>query len=105
MEHRFDVAAAERYGVEEAIVLKIISEKVRQNEANGECFHNGVFWTRNSIESLSSLFPYWSRKQVGRIINSLLHQKAIVVGNYNDPPCDRTRWYSLSRQAEDILQG
>jgi hypothetical protein len=41
------------------------------------------------------LFPFWTTKQIRRIISSLEEQGAIVTGNYNTSTYDRTSWYAM----------
>lgn len=56
--------------------------------------HDGRWWTYNTLDDLAAFFPFWSRRQVERITNSLVKQGAVVTGRYNKTPFDRTTWYS-----------
>ena len=85
---------AMRYGVEESILLHTIVYWVRENRSKGENFRDGRWWTYNSVRGLSEIFPWWTDKQVRRIVNSCVEQGALVVGNYNKDGRDRTVWYS-----------
>lgn len=69
---------------------------IRKNEANGKHYHDGRHWTYNSMEAFSRLFPFWTAKQVRRILSSLVEQGVIVTGNYNENRFDKTAWYAFS---------
>ena len=95
MVYQFDSDLAEQYGVEEAIMIANLMYWIRKNEANGKHYHDGRYWTYNSIEAFVSLFPFWSKKQIRRILQSLVDKEVIVLGNYNSSTYDRTTWYAF----------
>ena len=69
---------------------------VAKNRANGRHYHEGRYWTYNTLEALSKLFPFWSRRQLERIINGLKEAGALLAGNFSEDRTDRTRWYALA---------
>ena len=87
---------AARYGLEEAIFLDSIVHWYRVNRSDGRNFHDGRWWTYNSIAAYVDQFPWWSTKQIRRIAASLRDQGALLTGNYNSNGRDRTIWYSPS---------
>ena len=87
---------ARRYGLEEAIFLDSLMFWYRENRANGRNFRDGRWWTYNSVSAFEELFPWWSGKQIRRIVNSCRDKGAILVGNYNSDRRDRTVWYTPS---------
>ncbi len=87
-------AVAVRYGLEESILLDTIMFWVRENRSRGENRRDGRWWTYNSIRGLEEIFPWWSGKQLRRILNSCREQGALLVGSYNQDGRDRTVWYS-----------
>lgn len=95
MVYQFDTDIAARYGVDEAIMIFYLSFWIRKNEANGKHFHDGRFWTYNSLEAFTKLFPFWSARQIRRILKSLEDKGVIVTGNYNTSAYDRTTWYGF----------
>lgn len=95
MVYQFDLDLAEQYGVEEAIMIANLMYWIRKNEANGKHYHDGRYWTYNSIEAFVTLFPFWSKKQIRRILQSLVDKEVIVLGNYNSSTYDRTTWYAF----------
>lgn len=89
---------AKRYGLEEAIFLDTVVFWYRTNQAENRNFFDGRWWTHNSLAAFEQLFPWWSSKQLRRIINSCKDQGAIVTGNYNKDRRDRTVWYTPSAE-------
>lgn len=95
MTYKFDVELAKIYGVEEAIMLDNFLYWIRKNEANDKHFHDGKYWTYNTNKALVELFPFWTKRQIERILKSLIEKGAIVTGNYNSSAYDRTIWYAI----------
>jgi len=96
MEHHFDVDLAKQHGVNAAIFLNNIAFWIQKNVANKRHLKDGSFWTYNSQEAFTKLFPYWSRQNIRTIINYCLKNDLIVLGNFNDKSYDKTTWYSLT---------
>ena len=95
MTYSFDCKLAEKYGVDEAIFLHNLYFWIVKNEANGQHHHEGRTWTYNSMAAFAKLFPFWSKRQVERIIRNLVANGALLEGNFNTLPYDRTKWYAL----------
>lgn len=104
MDFTFNVEVAEKYGVSEAVFIQHIFFWTRKNEANDKHFYDGRYWTYNSIEAFVNLFPFWSKRQVRRIIDKLKASGAIYIGNFNQKSFDRTQWYALSDDVISICQ-
>ena len=102
MDHSFNITAAKLYGVEEAVLLHNIYFWIKKNKANNKHFYDGYFWTYNSVEAFSELFPYWTKRQVERILNNLIKKGAIIKANYNEKAYDRTSWYAITQTVESI---
>lgn len=104
MKYHFDEEIAKDIGVEAAIMYSNIEYWVQKNQANGKedkHFHDGRWWTYNSTKAFAALFPFWSEKQITRIITKLEDKGYIVTGNYNKAKYDRTKWYScISRNGQ-----
>ncbi len=84
------------YGLEEAIFLDSIIFWYKENRANQRNYRDGRWWTFNSISAFEKLFPWWSGKQLRRIIASCKEKGAILSGNYSSDQRDRTLWYTPS---------
>lgn len=95
MEHHFDVDDCIKYGMEEAVILYNIRFWIMKNEANGKLFYNGKTWTYNSAKAFKDLFPYFTERKINRVLNKLVEEGAIIKGEFNENPWDRTSWYAL----------
>lgn len=95
MNYIFDINLATQYGVEEAIMIGNFQFWLNKNKANNYNFINGRYWTFNSIKSFESLFPFWTKKQINRILNSLIEKEILIKDNFNKSPYDRTSWYAF----------
>lgn len=102
MMHHFDVEVARLYGINAAILLNNIAFWVVKNEANEENYHDGYYWTFNSIPAFNKLFPYLTEKQIRAALDILRSEELILTGNYNDNRRDRTLWYTLSEKGRCI---
>ena len=95
MHYIFNVKDAEEYGLEESIMLYNIKYWITLNKANNTNFHDGRTWTYNSISAYKKLFPFWSERQIWRILKSLIEKHILITGNYNKIAYDRTLWYAF----------
>jgi len=95
MTYQFDIEHAEKYGVDEAIMLSNLIFWIRKNVACERNYNDGRTWTYNSASSFALLFPFWTEKQVRRVLASLVDQGVIITGNYNKSKMDRTRWFAM----------
>ena len=91
-----------QYGLEEAIFLDSIVHWYRVNRAEGRNFRDGRWWTYNTIKAFDALFPWWSSKQIRRIIDSCKSQGALLTGDYNQDRRDRTVWYTPSDKVLEL---
>lgn len=103
MQHSFDVDIAKEYGVPEAIILCHFQFWIAKNQANGVNFHDGDYWTYNSMKAFTELFPYLSRKRIEKALNHLRDEGIIKTGNYNQSTYDRTLWYAFTQKGKCIL--
>lgn len=85
---------AAEYGLEEAIFLDSIMYWWQTNRAERRNYKEGRYWTYNTINALAKIFPWWTVKQVRRIVDSCKEQGALIAACFNDDARDRTTWYS-----------
>jgi hypothetical protein len=85
-----------KYGFEESALLWWIVHWIKKNEADEINFHDGKTWTYNSKKAWSELFPFWTEKQIRRLLDNLIERGAIITGCYNKQAFDKTLWYSFS---------
>ncbi len=95
MDFSFNIEFAKRYGVDEAIMVKSFQFWIRLNKANKINYYDKRYWTYNTNKSLTEYYPFWSEKQVRRIIESLVDKEILIKGNYNKIAYDRTIWYAF----------
>lgn len=103
MYHLFDVELAEKYGLNEAIILNNLWFWVEKNRANETNFYDGNYWTYNSNKAFQELMPYLTEKKIRNAINNLIEQGIIVTGNYNTSSYDRTLWYAFTEKGKTIM--
>lgn len=101
MTHGFDVEIASLIGLDEAIMLNSIDFWIRKNRANGRHENEGKFWMYNSAEAFTELFPYWTAKQIRRILDSLIKKAIVIKGQFGGS--DRTLWFAISDTCKSIL--
>lgn len=103
-QHSFSVRAAEKVGIEAAVLLQNISYWCEHNAANGKGFHDGMFWTYNSIAAFVEQFPYMNAGKIRTALKKLEDQGYILVGNYNANKYDRTKWYAVTKEGAELLK-
>ena len=104
MEYSFDIKVAEKYGVDEAIMIKNFQFWIMKNKASKKHSYDGRTWTYNSAEEYTIFFPFWSAKQIRRILSSLISQGIIITGNYNKVRYDQTLWYAFDDESEFLSE-
>jgi len=105
MEHSFDIHLAKEIGLEESIMMKHFIFWISKNKHNKINNHEGRTWSYNSVSAFDGLFPYFTKKQIRRILKSLLDQGLIIEGNYNKAKYDRTKWYAIVDESSFVDMG
>lgn len=95
MNHSFNIEVAKKVGTDCAILIENMAFWIIKNNANKKHLYDGYCWTYNSEKAFTELFPYWTRRQIQRILNNLEEKGIIKVGNYNKIGFDRTKWYTI----------
>lgn len=103
MHYSFDIDLATKYGDREAILLQNFFYWIAKNAANGKNYHDGRYWTYNSVAALGLLFPFWTTSQIRTILASLIKQGCLIEGNYNEQKYDRTKWYALGDEIDKCI--
>nr|WP_276871297.1 hypothetical protein [Fournierella massiliensis] len=104
MYYSFDVNAAARYGVEEAILLDHIRFWCEKNQTNPDCQKEGRCWMYASAARLAEHFSFWSVPKIRRLLKSLVRQGALLEGRFGRFAFDRTLWYAISETALSMFQ-
>jgi len=100
-----DKTLANILGLKEAIILSQINYWIEINKKNKRNFHEGRYWTYNSIKSWGEEFSLLSTATIKRAIKKLRDMNIIVTGNFNTYQMDRTLWYSINySELEKIIR-
>ena len=103
MYHTFDVAVAKEVGVIPAILFQNLAFWCQHSQANGTNYHDGNFWTYNTVKALKAIFPYLTSSQIDTGMKKLVDAGLIVKGNYNKSAYDRTTWYAITKYGKSIF--
>lgn len=103
MTHCFQTEIATEYGVNAAIILENIYYWIAKNKANGVHFHEGYYWTYNSVKAFGELFPYMGSKAIRNALKTLEENEVIIAGDFNKVPYDRTKWYAITEKGESLF--
>ncbi len=102
MQYQFDVTVAERYSLEEAVFVHRIYHWVMHNAANERNFADGQYWTHDSAQALAKLFPFWTARQIQRIVQKCREHGLILTRQLSNNPTDRTLWYTVTETVKSI---
>lgn len=100
--HSFDIKEAEKYGILGAVLLHHIRFWVQKNAANRRHYHDGKYWTYNSVTAFSELFPYATKDQIRRALDKLEDLGALETGSYSDNHYDRTKWFTCNIELANL---
>lgn len=99
MINHFNTNIAVEYGINTAIFVQQLSQWSFINLANKHHIHDGHAWSYNTLDAYEEIFPYWTRRQLERIIATAIAEGMVVKENYNKNKYDRTCWYALTYKA------
>lgn len=104
MKHFFDVEIAKKLGINSAIILENMYFWIKKNEANKRHYYDGKYWTYNSVEAFTKIFPYLTYDSIRYALTKLEKDGYIITGNYNNMPMDKTKWYALTERSYCLLE-
>lgn len=93
----FNVAVAEKVGVNAAVMLGIIKQScewVRANDA--PTLDDGLYWFPCPLSTWMDTLPYLGKSAIYTAIDKLEDAGYVRVGDYNDNVFDRTKWYAIT---------
>jgi hypothetical protein len=96
MEHHFNIELATKLGIEEAIFLNNLYYWLQKNASNGKNYFDGSYWTYNTKQAYTEIFPYMSYDKIKRMINLLKEKSIIKTGHYDENKMNRTLWYAFT---------
>ncbi len=108
LHHSFDIDLAAKYSIEEALLIHHFQHWITINRELKRNFHDGRYWTYQSLDEIAAHFPYLSKSQVVDILEKLCcgyqrksksktpnHEPILMKGNFNKSRYDRTVWYAF----------
>lgn len=108
LHHSFDINIAEKYGIEEAILIHHFQHWISINRRLKRNFHEGTYWMYQSLDEIAANFPYMTKDRIFNIIERLCTGKSrfskkdgidfepiLKKGNFNKSRYDRTVWYAF----------
>ena len=103
MNFSMDNRIAKIVGADSAIILHNILFWVKRNKANRKNFHEGKTWTYNTIKAFSEIFDWLTERQIRTCLEKLEKEGLVETGVFNKLGYDRTKWYTATQKAYDIL--
>jgi NACalpha-BTF3-like transcription factor len=105
MIHGFNTEIAERYGIEEAILIEILYAWIHKNKCDDveEMTHEGRVWCRSSAKGIAKYVPYMKSDKIWRTLKKLVEKDVIDEGNFNKIATNQTLWYSFTDKLKDYL--
>lgn len=103
MVHSYEVEMAQKHGIAAAVLVHNIFHWIERNKVHEEHFHDGRYWTYDTIGTLTRQFPEMSESTIKRSLKKLEDDGVLLKGNYNSLPFDRTTWYSLSDESYSVM--
>lgn len=94
--HHFRINVAVEVGVNAAIIFEQFYWWIEKNKANERHYHDGRYWTYNSVSAFKKMYPYMSEKGIRTAIGKLVDGGYVVVGDYNKDRYKRPKWYSIT---------
>lgn len=98
----FDGLLAEKYGVNEAILLQNFIYWMNENKISGRNKKEERIWVFDTISAFQKKFFFLSEKQIRTAIDRLVAECILMKGNFNQDKFDRTMWYAFVNE-EDFL--
>ena len=103
MMHFFKTEIADIYGINAAILLQNILYWCEHNRVNDKHFHDGHYWTYNSMKAFKEQFSYMGDKQIRNALKKLKDEGLILSGNYNKSSYDKTLWYTITEKGYEAF--
>jgi hypothetical protein len=102
--YRFSTKIATDAGFEESVMLWNICFWVLVNQRNNHNYHDGKYWTYDTVKKYSEQYPFWSVAQIRRILKNLETKGYIETGRYNKRGYDKTKWYTVTEKTLGIIK-
>jgi hypothetical protein len=103
--HSFNITLAEKYGVEQAILIEHIYWWVHKNECDGieDMVKDGKVWCRSTAKGFAKYIPYLKPDKIWRILRKM-EGHILLVGNFNKQALNQTLWYTFTDEFKKELE-
>ncbi|OCK44355.1 hypothetical protein BA195_06675 [Tenacibaculum soleae] len=101
--HSFSVDVAAAYNVDVALMLQHFCFWYEKVVSDGINKHKNEHWVRLKLTQLHHQFPYWGESKVRHLVDKMIALKLIKKDEFNERKNDRTKWYTLTKKAKQIL--
>jgi len=98
LHHTFDTELAEEYSIEVSLLIHHFQFWISRNRNLKRNFYEGRTWTYETIKEIKAHFPYFSVKQIERLLKKVVDIGIIVKGNFNKKTYDQTVWYAFKEE-------
>lgn len=92
----FRIGVARRYGVKEAAFVEGLAKLIEQSREDCIC-EDGMWWFPCAVIEWEGKFPFWTARQVDRIVKNCIHQGIVLQRHYDDDERRRRGWYAIRR--------
>lgn len=87
---------ADIWGLDVAVVMEQVKYWLTRNATKTDCIHDDAVWFYCSIRELTEkYFPYWTPRQLARLMEYMVTVGLLRVGRFNKKRYDRTKWYTV----------
>lgn len=91
----FDIATAVEFkSIELAILIKYFQNQFLIEKTEKYFFQKRT-WISRSFLQISKDCPYWSKKQVERLMQKMIQQKILIKEKFNKEKMNQTCWYAF----------
>ena len=104
--YHFSETVAKEVGFEEAVMFSNIYFWVNKNQKDEDSyhFHDGKYWTFNSVVNFVNQYPFWTPAMINRILKKLKKADYIDTGRFNKFGYDKTKWYTVTQKGYDVIR-
>lgn len=104
MNHQFNTKIAEKYGIEEAILIEHLYFWIHKNRCLDEMLHHDRTWCYSSAKGFNKYVTYMSTQKIRRVLVGLEKRGFIYIDNFNKTAFNQTLWYAFTDSAIEELE-
>lgn len=104
MNHQFNTKIAEKYGIEEAILIEHLYFWIHKNRCLDEMVHHDRTWCYSSAKGFNKYVTYMSTQKIRRVLVGLEKRGFIYIDNFNKTAFNQTLWYAFTDSAIEELE-